>query len=724
MALNNVELPYKYYPDPAQGRPVFNGSIFVGEPDLDPTILANQKQIAVIQEDGTRVDVSQPVNTSAGGVAVFNGSPVSISVSGDYSLAVLNNKGAQVYFAASAADFSDPTINPSNFTEGQTLSDGQTVVVFSNDIDDGQFFIVGDLADNGRLNPDVDYTFVTSTKTVTLTQSYPAGTVLMLGFLESIGASLTDATFSTVALMKAASIEVGEAVSTKGYYDGWAASLVPNGAGLYNITTLTAVRDTRSEPTWVPDELVHHTIANGNIAMLENVGYLDAYKGGVVFDNLADDTSALQACLNAFTSVLLPVGNGRVSTLTMNSGQSIKGHGRGNSILQKIPNTTGHVLFSAFASNLADIYLDGFEIFGNRATHTIAAFTDGIHIEGDSGITNSFSVIANDVEVHAMAGDGWHIGPNRDRPTLTYCYGYDVGHITEDNIANDKGHAIVINSAGDAFLGDACGFGSAANRSIFIKTSATPVISNAEVWWADNVAGIHIFECPSFMITGCNLDRARQVAIKISGRVGGGFNTPDGMHENGFILGNTFLTPRGTGGAGVDGDVNFIELEKTTGPVINSNNFSVDPFNSLDVKVDFIVKITGALVSDIAFNGNNWSTDANYIPYVTDITNDRSVYNSFSFGSTINALTATSPAGPAITMNRDSSGKVALFHRSGLEVGDFTVSTTRPTFGGANGATTVFPGPHADDAAAAVDNVQIGEAYRLTATNAVVVRAV
>lgn len=98
---NIVTLGYEYFPDPTKGRPVFNGSIYVGEPDTDPTIPSNQKSISVIEEDGTVVPVSQPVNTGAGGVPLYNGSPVQLQVDGEYSLAVLNGSGSQVYYLAS-----------------------------------------------------------------------------------------------------------------------------------------------------------------------------------------------------------------------------------------------------------------------------------------------------------------------------------------------------------------------------------------------------------------------------------------------------------------------------------------------------------------------------------------------------------------------------------------------------------------------------------------------
>ena len=93
-----IEFPIVYIPDPDKGRPLFNGQVFVGKPDLDPEIPANQKQLNVIQEDGTVVAVPQPFILSAGGVPVYNGNPVRLDVEGDYSLKILNNLGAQKYY--------------------------------------------------------------------------------------------------------------------------------------------------------------------------------------------------------------------------------------------------------------------------------------------------------------------------------------------------------------------------------------------------------------------------------------------------------------------------------------------------------------------------------------------------------------------------------------------------------------------------------------------------
>ena len=98
--LNEVMLPYRYYPDPTVGRPVFNGSIYVGKPDTDPQEVGNQIPVKAVQENGLSVSIGQPIRTSAGGVPTLNGSPVQLTTEGPYSIKVLNSNGAQVYYAA------------------------------------------------------------------------------------------------------------------------------------------------------------------------------------------------------------------------------------------------------------------------------------------------------------------------------------------------------------------------------------------------------------------------------------------------------------------------------------------------------------------------------------------------------------------------------------------------------------------------------------------------
>jgi len=97
-----INFPVMYIPDPTRGRPLYNGQILVGEPDLDPAVPANQKQLRVMQEDGTLVNVTQPFLLSAGGVPVYAGSYVRLDVDGNFSLKILDSTGSQVYYIENA----------------------------------------------------------------------------------------------------------------------------------------------------------------------------------------------------------------------------------------------------------------------------------------------------------------------------------------------------------------------------------------------------------------------------------------------------------------------------------------------------------------------------------------------------------------------------------------------------------------------------------------------
>ena len=93
-----IDFPILYVNDPFKGRPLFNAKFFVGTPDLDPEIPINQKQLRIVQEDGTKVDIAQPFVLSAGGVPVYNGATVRLDVEGNYSLKILDKNNAQTYY--------------------------------------------------------------------------------------------------------------------------------------------------------------------------------------------------------------------------------------------------------------------------------------------------------------------------------------------------------------------------------------------------------------------------------------------------------------------------------------------------------------------------------------------------------------------------------------------------------------------------------------------------
>jgi hypothetical protein len=181
MSLVTLEMPY--FPDPTAGRPIFNGSIYIGEPDTDPEVAGNQKTVLLRQENGVDVPTTQPISTGAGGVPLYNGSPVQIIVEGDYSLKLLNQLDVQVYYS------------PNSYVLEEMINQLETVGIYQ--------------------------------------------------------------PFDNVALMVTESLPDGIIVETKGYYTAG-----DGGQARYLIKTAVDYGAT-------PDGYGDHTLANGNVAVLQ-----------------------------------------------------------------------------------------------------------------------------------------------------------------------------------------------------------------------------------------------------------------------------------------------------------------------------------------------------------------------------------------------------------------------------------------------------------------------
>jgi hypothetical protein len=117
-AYNIVKNNAIYVPNPAKLGVLSLGSMYVGNPDTDPTVEGNQKTIYVKDESGTVTAVSQPLTIGAGGLPLYNGDPVTVLTEGDYSLMILNSLGSQVYYIPSDLD---STLDTAYVTDIATL---------------------------------------------------------------------------------------------------------------------------------------------------------------------------------------------------------------------------------------------------------------------------------------------------------------------------------------------------------------------------------------------------------------------------------------------------------------------------------------------------------------------------------------------------------------------------------------------------------------------------
>lgn len=79
-------------------------------------------------------------------------------------------------------DQSTVTSVPAIFSVNKTLADGQVDVTFTQPIANASFYISGLNADSGRLTEGSQYSVNVTTKTITLVDSYPAGTLLIMVF--------------------------------------------------------------------------------------------------------------------------------------------------------------------------------------------------------------------------------------------------------------------------------------------------------------------------------------------------------------------------------------------------------------------------------------------------------------------------------------------------------------------------------------------------------------
>lgn len=93
-----VSAPSQLFTMPREFKSVFNGMIYIGKIDTDPTIPANQIQVYLENEDGSLVPMPQPIRTNAGGYPVYNGKVSKFVTVEGHSMLIQDANGVQLFY--------------------------------------------------------------------------------------------------------------------------------------------------------------------------------------------------------------------------------------------------------------------------------------------------------------------------------------------------------------------------------------------------------------------------------------------------------------------------------------------------------------------------------------------------------------------------------------------------------------------------------------------------
>lgn len=98
--------PVDYIADPEKFGAVGLGELYIGVVDGDPANNpADRIQVYLSRQNDTDLPLPQPIDLSPGGVPYYNGSPATLKVDSEYSIAVLDFLGSQIYYSPKCGEW-------------------------------------------------------------------------------------------------------------------------------------------------------------------------------------------------------------------------------------------------------------------------------------------------------------------------------------------------------------------------------------------------------------------------------------------------------------------------------------------------------------------------------------------------------------------------------------------------------------------------------------------
>lgn len=98
--------PFTRFVNKTTGRPIFNGEVYFGRVATDPkNNVGSRIAVYAVQNDGSELALSQPIQTNNAGYLVYGGSPVQLKVTADpsedaYCIQVFDDDGVQQFYSA------------------------------------------------------------------------------------------------------------------------------------------------------------------------------------------------------------------------------------------------------------------------------------------------------------------------------------------------------------------------------------------------------------------------------------------------------------------------------------------------------------------------------------------------------------------------------------------------------------------------------------------------
>jgi hypothetical protein len=126
-----VTFPTGVFLDPNTGTPLGVGKVYIGTKLLNPFILGNRINVAVVEEDGSETIIfpaSQPFILTAGGMFIYNGSVVQLRTTSDFSISVYSMNDELMYYFPKGL-VADATFTGDTNFEGDVHIDGDLTIV-------------------------------------------------------------------------------------------------------------------------------------------------------------------------------------------------------------------------------------------------------------------------------------------------------------------------------------------------------------------------------------------------------------------------------------------------------------------------------------------------------------------------------------------------------------------------------------------------------------------